>query len=472
MPDSPVGSVKGSRYNIVLDGSSSAKLLYNTLSGACMRLPEEIQNEASFWISGEARPLGGRGQSSRIGRHLLSGSFVVAASLDEIEVVRRRFDADETDGTLRLTILPTLACNLSCTYCYQKSRSPGMSRETQADVVAWAERLMKSRAYRAVAVDWYGGEPLLARRRLEALSTQLIRLADEAGMEYRASLVTNGTLVGKDIGEFIDRNRIKDAQVTLDGLPGHHDARRPFSNGKPSSKQVLSGVKALAERVTVRLRINTDRQNLLPAEQLARWLDEEGLFCRPQPVIPYLASVSPLSSACGNVCSTALASLDFFKASLDFQLAVCQRARNVSIWDVLDVPKRVSKACGAQSRHLFSLDPYGNLYKCGLETHDPKLSAGSVGSDYLSHVNYRRWVENHPFDRSDCLNCKFLPLCMGGCPKFNFKPGFFHAGESCVYWQEHFPALLRKIAELPRQTVANLGTSPLNPDHPTIQLNY
>ena len=69
------------------------------------------------------------------------------------------------------------------------------------------------------------------------------------------------------------------------------------------------------------------------------------------------------------------------------------------------------------------------MYACWVEVGNKESEIGNIW-DILNQkelvnmyrLNYFLWS---PFDYKECLECKFLPICMGGCPhcaKQNNKP--------------------------------------------------
>ena len=108
-------------------------------------------------------------------------------------------------GSVGLTICPTMGCNFDCPYCFENHRPGRMTKETQDDVAALAERMMKASAAKNQHVTWFGGEPLLMPDVIEALSGRFMALAEERAAEYNASIITNGFLFTQEIADMLGR---------------------------------------------------------------------------------------------------------------------------------------------------------------------------------------------------------------------------------------------------------------------------
>jgi len=100
--------LRASRYNWQVRVDSRNSVLYNTRSGAIARVPSDFDIE-----------------TVSVGREqeiLERNGFAVPDDLSEIDLIRHDSSRSNWGGhNLVLHIYPTLACNLSCAYCYQRS---------------------------------------------------------------------------------------------------------------------------------------------------------------------------------------------------------------------------------------------------------------------------------------------------------------------------------------------------------------
>ena len=70
----------------------------------------------------------------------------------------------------------------------------------------------------SLSVAWFGGEQLLAADVIESLSKRLMAPAEEKGVDYRASIITNAYLLTQDVIDMLSAVKVTSAQVTIDGL--------------------------------------------------------------------------------------------------------------------------------------------------------------------------------------------------------------------------------------------------------------
>ena len=384
-----------------------------------------------------------------MGRALRDGGFLVPADVGELKAVEERYACDLNAGTLMVVVAPTMECNLACVYCFQE-RAPGQVDATAEDKIAGAiARHLEAGRYKRLVIDWFGGEPLVAEAAILRLSRRLQAVAQEAGVSYGAQMATNGARLPQDLDEFIRLTHLQEAQVTLDGPAEQHNARRPFRGGQPSFAAISTNCRRLAERLPVLLRINVDTTTALEPDRLLDALEEAGLCAPGLDILPYVASVSPFTEACADVCSTAFRPEAFLRYCLAFQVALLRRRPDLPVDTVMEQPRALSRTCGAVSQHTLGFDYAGRVFKCGLELHDPKLAAGPADDPHLrQQPNWRKWLEHEPTRVPTCRDCNYLPACMGGCPKYNWAEGYAHRRDACVFWHDVFPDHLRTMVRM------------------------
>lgn len=173
-------------------------------------------------------------------------------------------------GSVGLTICPTMGCNFDCPYCFENHRPGRMSEETQDDVIALAERMMKASRAKKLDMTWFGGEPLLMPDIIEALSGRLIALAEEQGAEYGASIITNGFLLTQEIADMLERCKVTHCQITLDGIGPEHDKTRHLAGGGPTYARIVENLRALRLpfRVDIRHNVHEGKDSMIPSFSL------------------------------------------------------------------------------------------------------------------------------------------------------------------------------------------------------------
>jgi uncharacterized protein len=387
---------------------------------------------------------------------LSEGGFLIPEHFDEKKEIEKRYINQPGDKTLSITIVPTLNCNLSCLYCYQEHDKSKMTFETADKITAEIEKMLPKLKPGNLEIDWYGGEPLLAPKIIEYLSGKLIYTAKQFDIPYAATVTTNATLINDKLIKLLADSQVEELQITLDGPPSIHNINRPYSNGKPSFEAVLNGITKALDYFDVNLRINVNKDSIGNSLELLNILKEKYLFNRPKELRPYIAMIGPLSYACSHTAKNTMPLDEFFSHVLKFQKEIIKLTPNGDIKRILEFPKVLNRACGAQSQYSLCIHPEGRVFKCGLEVHDLNLGGDFIWEDYQSHPNYKKWMNVNPLEIEECNNCKFLPICMGGCAKYNFKEGDFYEKESCLYWNNYLKEIIKQYVEVTEKERANV----------------
>ncbi|MCK4261130.1 MAG: SPASM domain-containing protein [Halanaerobiales bacterium] len=110
--------------------------------------------------------------------------------------------------------------------------------------------------------------------------------------------------------------------------------------------------------------------------------------------------------------------------------------------------KKISN-CKAQEINTYSITPAGNVYKC------PTFAGNSeIRDGYIDRVegelklNYRfiEWLDWDPFQNEKCIECRYLPICFGGCPYNDIMKNIYSNSNDSIYPERRSLEECKKIA--------------------------
>src|SRR5207248_5449015 len=165
----------------------------------------------------------------------------VAAHLDKAR--------EGVPGTLLVTLMPTLQCNLACNYCFQKEHPAfgKMSSPTEDATLEWILRTIDERGLRKLHLHYFGGEPTTRKdfclRTAEVLSASM----KARGGEFVWQMTTNGVLLDVEFATAMLRFGQGSFKITLDGDKETHDQERIYRDGRGSFDRIFDNVVALAK---------------------------------------------------------------------------------------------------------------------------------------------------------------------------------------------------------------------------------
>jgi uncharacterized protein len=171
---------------------------------------------------------------------------------------------------LHLTLMPTEQCNFRCVYCYEDFAAGEMARPVIDAVKALLARRIAG--LEMLAVNWFGGEPLLAWPVIEEIQSFAAGLAsDHPRVRFGGEMTTNGSLLTRPRFERLLTLGVRRFQVSLDGTREAHDATRLRRSGGGSFDAIWRNLLALQEvsaSFEVLLRLHITRENPPAVERL------------------------------------------------------------------------------------------------------------------------------------------------------------------------------------------------------------
>lgn len=445
--------MKPSRYNRLFQSSDGTWLAFNSWSTALAELePDDVGFIQAILADPDGTPCDTESKR-RIREALISAHFLVEDDFDELatikaDLLRDRFRTDE----LHLTIAPTLDCNFRCDYCFEEHLKVSMSTTVQDALLRWVEE--KLAGAKGFYVTWYGGEPLLPKAYpvLERLSERFCEIAERAGVQYSADVVTNGFFLDRARMERLAELGVRKVQVTFDGPRESHDARRHLIGGRGTFDRILANLKETVDLAQFQVRVNVDARNASSALDVVQTLVDEGLGDK---VRPYLAMVTHDGAACGNIVEFCYSSADFAGMELEIYREAARRKLPLARY-----PFRLAGAfCTADRLNGFVIAPTGAIFKCWHEvTMSPEKSIGSLldPQQPFQKRNEDHWLQWDALSKTGCRSCEVLPLCHGGCPVEAMAHPERDRG-ACEHYKFHLEPLV-EIRHLHRSEAG--GTTP------------
>jgi uncharacterized protein len=440
-----------SRYNfsVIADGVAA---LFNARSGALVRLAGddgiELAQTLCRWplhVDPEIMP-------ASILSILTKGAFLIATDADELAAIARTFREARDEAPIVLTITTTMDCNLGCYYCYEDRTNDRLEMTDVAQIVSLAAKRLADSQSGSLHVDWYGGEPMLNAEFIEACSLELQALCAQQGAAYHASIISNGTAWPSDPGAFVVRHKIRQAQISFDGLERNHNKRRRFRKGRtsPGTSSFRSAwdlVTALLDFVRVDVRYNMDGGNLGDVIPFIDRAERSGWFSRTYPAVFQPARLTSYSKRSEFMRDVALTpdEYDRIRGRIRGRAAGRFLVEESEAPDGIPVPR--TSVCAALARHSDVVGADRQLYRCGLQVGErgratAALQSDAVGSDAIF------WRDYDPTHRPQCAHCSFLPLCMGGCPKKHLEDDTESLSEQSRYWRHNLPRLIANASGL------------------------
>ncbi len=348
---------------------------------------------------------------------LSRNGFLVDADVDEVGLLKASYRrAREDQEYVFMTLLPTMACNFACPYCFESVKAGRLTSERLLTLKRFSSKLFPKK--RLVHITVFGGEPLLEIPVLQDYLGFVVSLATEHGFKFDAGITTNGYFLDYDTARMLatELNMVT-FQVTIDGCEATHNQSRTHRGIDRTYGRVLENFRSL-----VRLNQELDgaidpalRVNLLnnTVEEVAELLEE---FSEPEKAYfrVYFRPVynTRLFSAT-NVNDENQETFYDLAASLGFRVAPAH-------------PDRFRFCEGDGGPNTLHVLPDLSIWKCVNDLDFQPAMVGRISQDGEIELNAgadEAWRRNDPFEDETCRACSLLPMCWGGCPLRYAKTG-------------------------------------------------
>jgi len=447
-----------SRYNFAIPIDAEF-LLYNSSSGSVIGLSGPDCASLISEIANSPKPVSVDAFEPELFKQLIAGSFLVMQGVDEVAAIRERFQSARTHTPAVLTITTTMDCNLGCYYCYEERSGDQLAVSGVPEVVEMARRLLVKGGKDSLHVDWYGGEPLMNLPFLDAASLALQDLCSTLKIAYSASVISNGTKWPKDVRLFVRRHKIRQVQISFDGMRENHDKRRRYhkgyaTGGSSSFDKAVELVSVLVTAVRVDLRFNIDRGNRDDVLPFMRFARSKGWFDSNYDAVFQPARLAAYTERSGFMRNTEL-SLDEYEEIRRMVREESESAIAVAEAEVPDkFPYPRSSVCAALAKSSVVVGADSKLYRCGLQVGERARAVGDVPTfqsgplQILNNLEMQAgsdlewWDRFDPTSLSSCSRCSFLPVCWGGCPKKHLEQDTHALLEQGQYWRRNLPRLV------------------------------
>jgi uncharacterized protein len=122
----------------------------------------------------------------------------------------------------------------------------GANNIKHESIVRYVKKFIDIFNYKVSSLIFFGGEPLLSFKEIKKALNELLDFFDKRQGDIPSlAIVTNGSLINKDIADFFVNNNFF-VTVSLDGPKIIHDRCRPFKGGDGSYEKVIEGINELA----------------------------------------------------------------------------------------------------------------------------------------------------------------------------------------------------------------------------------
>ena len=356
-------------------------------------------------------------------------------------------------------------CNLDCEYCYYLEKEdlyPDTKSFKMSGKVleSYIRQYIHSQPFgtKEVTFVWQGGEPTLMGLPFFRNAFALQQKYARPGMNITNSFQTNGTRLHDDWARFFKDHDVL-VGISIDGPEEIHDEFRPDKSGYGSFQQVMQGLELLKKHD---VRFNTltcvQSDNSSYPVKIYRFLKSIG-----STHMQFIPIVEPMPDGSVSYRSVNPKKYGTFLNGVfnewlrqDDIGAIFVQDFDVALNLVYGNPSPVcvhAETCG----HALAIEHNGDLYSCDHFVY-PDYRLGNIIDEKMLDMHESERQERFGMDKKDrlpgyCLECEFLSICNGGCPKDRIvetpdgEPGLNYLCQGYKTFYAHSVPVFRKMAK-------------------------
>lgn len=365
---------------------------------------------ANIFNEGKAAPEKIKAQHAELYDHLLQKGIFVCDDADETEAyIRKREEYERSSGEYTITINPTLACNMSCWYCYESHKNmPAMSADVKQSVLLLIDKLLADNKLKKLNLSFFGGEPLLY---FDKVVVDIINHAKMQCKAFDAKLsihfTTNAYLLTDSVLKQLEGLDVS-FQITIDGGKQVHDSVRKTKGGEPTYARVVEHIhQTLSRGFSVGVRFN------YTAKSMPSFIDVVKDFSHLPQEQKHLVNFTFQRVWQDNEGDA---------SQVEQQVEHIERAFEQAGLFVNNAKSYIVPYCYADGVNTAVVNYNGDLFKCTARDFAPKSKEGTLAADGTLRWNERlrkRMSIRHGSDT--CLQCRIYPICHGGCSQMKLE---------------------------------------------------
>jgi len=424
-----MAEIKFSFYNILFDVNEN-HYLYNTLSTALVQINDKVFSAVK---NNDITSIDDQYIEEMLNQHFLIDRLTNEA--DEYLYFYNYTRFKKSAKSLAVNFIPSYICNLACPYCMQGQNKTNDSIDVKNidKIFSFVSNTIEDSFTSGATITkiythLYGGEPMIQKASSIYFCDGITNIAKKYNCEIFYSMTSNMTLLDDEMIKLMKKYQIY-VQVSIDGTKEQHNKRRIFKDGSGTYDIILKNLQRLQEaglKECVVIRLNIDKDNLQDAERIFTTVREYS----NDVYFGFIDSFKGYNDLFSSQC-----------ISNDIYPEVVSQTFN-DIYQKYGQPTSLSfgkmSPCALNSENKYFIDTFLNVYKCEMLLNQQENKIGYIDNNgqLIKTAGFYNQMNRTPQKFPECITCKLLPLCAGGCAgKAFFNTGTINKSH-CMFSEE------------------------------------
>ena len=431
--------MKISKYTFMFDENGHEYYVYNTLSNALMEIDKE--SYSLLFESRNTQKLSTADFDEDLWEALCINNIISDNDTDDYLKYKASITNIRKQRTgMHLTLAPTMDCCFRCHYCFEKYKEKKyMTPEIMDQIIKYVTSYPE---LKNIKITWFGGEPLMAVPQIEEFYDKFRDIWQEP---FISNIITTGYHIDKESIRVMQKVGISSVQITLDGMKETHNKVKHLPSGEDVFERILSNIELLndsAPEINITIRVNLTLENkeeYIPLHKLCltRFYGRSNITISPAFV---------LDRGTGDICRS---NNNIFFGHIERSKFILNLAKNGINSVFVRYPEPFFNECAIRNEMAIAFDPEGYAYKCWEVIGNKEYAIGKLNDDgILTDINQtilnRQLYGADTFDDPICSQCKYLPICNGGCPIQRIENKFEGGhNDCCSHYKGFMPDFLK-----------------------------
>lgn len=431
--------MKISKYTFMFDENGQEYYVYNTLSNALMEIDKE--SYSLLFESRNTQKLSTADFDEDLWEALCINNIISDNDTDDYLKYKASITNIRKQRTgMHLTLAPTMDCCFRCHYCFEKYKEKKyMTPEIMDQIIKYVTSYPE---LKNIKITWFGGEPLMAVPQIEEFYDKFRDIWQEP---FISNIITTGYHIDKESIRVMQKVGISSVQITLDGMKETHNKVKHLPSGEDVFERILSNIELLndsASEINITIRVNLTLENkeeYIPLHKLCltRFYGRSNITISPAFV---------LDRGTGDICRS---NNNIFFGHIERSKFILNLAKNGINSVFVRYPEPFFNECAIRNEMAIAFDPEGYAYKCWEVIGNKEYAIGKLNDDgILTDINQtilnRQLYGADTFDDPICSQCKYLPICNGGCPIQRIENKFEGGhNDCCSHYKGFMPDFLK-----------------------------
>lgn len=423
----------------MFDENGQEYYVYNTLSNALMEIDKE--SYSLLFESRNTQKLSTADFDEDLWEALCINNIISDNDTDDYLKYKASITNIRKQRTgMHLTLAPTMDCCFRCHYCFEKYKEKKyMTPEIMDQIIKYVTSYPE---LKNIKITWFGGEPLMAVPQIEEFYDKFRDIWQEP---FISNIITTGYHIDKESIRVMQKVGISSVQITLDGMKETHNKVKHLPSGEDVFERILSNIELLndsAPEINITIRVNLTLENkeeYIPLHKLCltRFYGRSNITISPAFV---------LDRGTGDICRS---NNNIFFGHIERSKFILNLAKNGINSVFVRYPEPFFNECAIRNEMAIAFDPEGYAYKCWEVIGNKEYAIGKLNDDgILTDINQtilnRQLYGADTFDDPICSQCKYLPICNGGCPIQRIENKFEGGhNDCCSHYKGFMPDFLK-----------------------------